>query len=283
LRATHTMKLFTALRRIVLFGLVAATAVMSAQAQTTKPKRSDVGGERPRAILYVGNSFFYYNNSMHGHIASLARAADMKPGLRGVSATISAAGLDWHDMNSYFRPDGIGRYSFGPDNELIFSKPGSQFDTVIMMDCSQCPVHPKLGPVFHDTVASQSKIVRQHGARPALFMSWAYKDKPEMTAQLAEEYIRAGNANDALVIPVGIAFANAMSKRPDVELYASDKRHPTLAGTYLASCVVLAAVAKQTPVGNSYTAGLDAATATYLQNVAWQTVQDFYGAASTTK
>jgi hypothetical protein len=279
------MKLFAKLRQLLVFGLIATSTLMCAHAQSTKPKRSEIGGERPRAILWVGNSFFYYNNSMHDHVARLSRAADMKPAPRGVSATISASGLDWHDMNSYFRPDGIGRYSFSADNEIIFSKPGPQFDTVIMMDCSQCPVHPKLAQAFHDAVETQSKIVRYHSARPALFMSWAYKDKPEMTEQLAEQYVRAGNANDALVIPAGIAFANATAKRPDVELYMPDKRHPTLAGTYLASCVVLASVAKQTPVGNPYTAGLDAATAAFLQNVAWQTVQDFHGTsnASSTK
>jgi hypothetical protein len=38
-------------------------------------------------------------------------------------------------------------------------------------------------------------------------MTWAYKDKPEKTAQLAEQYIIAGNDNDALVIPAGLAFA----------------------------------------------------------------------------
>jgi hypothetical protein len=32
--------------------------------------------------------------------------------------------------------------------------------------------------------------VRKHGARPVYFMSWAYQDKPEMTAQLAEAYTR---------------------------------------------------------------------------------------------
>jgi hypothetical protein len=31
-------------------------------------------------------------------------------------------------------------------------------------------------------------------------MSWAYKEKPEMTERLAE-HIRAGNANKRLVIP----------------------------------------------------------------------------------
>ena len=48
-------------------------------------------------------------------------------------------GFDWHDMESYFRPDGIGKYSFVGDNEIVFNKPGKQFDAVIMSDCSRMP------------------------------------------------------------------------------------------------------------------------------------------------
>ena len=109
-----------------------------------------------------------------------------------------------------------------------------------MVDCSQCPVHPQLQGVFHETVQKYSRMLERAGVRPVLFMSWAYKDKPEMTAQLAEQYTLAGNASDALVIPAGLAFARAIAKRPDIELYEIDKRHPSLAGTYLAACTVYA-------------------------------------------
>jgi hypothetical protein len=57
----------------------------------------------------------------------------------------------------------------------------------------------------------------------------------------------------------------------------NNKRHPSLAGTYLASCVVYAALTGRSPVGNSCNAGIDAPTATFLQTVAWGTVQDHYG------
>jgi hypothetical protein len=60
-------------------------------------------------------------------------------------------------------------------------------------------------------------------------------------------------------------------------LYAIDKRHPSAAGTYLASCVVFAALTGRSPVGNAYLAGLDAQTTTFLQNIAWDTVQEYYG------
>ena len=41
----------------------------------SRPKRTDVGAPAT-AFLWVGNSFFYYNNSMHNHVGNLARAAD---------------------------------------------------------------------------------------------------------------------------------------------------------------------------------------------------------------
>jgi hypothetical protein len=107
-------------------------------------------------------------------------------------------------------------------------------------------------------------------------MSWAYADKPEMTAALAEAYTKAGNDNDALVIPAGLAFARALQQKPGLVLHASDKRHPSLAGTYLAACTIYAALYKKSPEGLGYTAGLDADTAKFLQGVAWHTVQDYF-------
>ena len=102
----------------------------------------------------------------------------------------------------------------------------------IMMDCSQCPIHPTLKSVFTEYAKKDSDIVRAKGAKPVFFMSWAYADKPEMTAQLAEAYTIAGNDNNALVIPAGLAFAKAVSKQPELNLYAIDKRHPS-AGRHL--------------------------------------------------
>ena len=148
------------------------------------------------------------------------------------------------------------------------------------MDCSQCPIHPQLKSTFHEYAKKHSDTIRKHDARPVFFMSWAYKDKPEMTAQLAEQYTIAGNANDALVIPAGLAFAKAVGRRPTLELYQPDKRHPSLAGTYLAASTTYAALYRKSPVGNKYLAGLDAATAQFLQGVAWETVQEYFGNGS---
>jgi hypothetical protein len=116
----------------------------------------------------------------------------------------------------------------------------------------------------------------RNGVRPVLFMSWAYKDKPEMTAQLAEQYTLAANANDALVIPAGLAFAKAIAKRPEIELYQADKRHPNLSGTYLAACAVYATLFRKSPEGLKYTAALSPELAALLQAAAWESVQEYF-------
>lgn len=235
----------------------------------------------PAAILWVGNSFFYYNNSMHNFLISFARA-DGRSDARGASVTISGSGIEWHDMKSYLRPNGIGRYSFVGDNEIVFNKPGRQFDGVIVMDCSQCPIHPKLQDTFYKYAKKHMRTIRAYGAEPILFMSWAYKDKPEMTTQLAEAYGKAGAQNKARVIPAGLAFANAVKARPELELYQRDKRHPTLAGTYLAAATTYAMLYGKSPVGNSFISGLDAPTAAFLQQIAADTVAAYKSASITT-
>lgn len=255
----------------------AAGMLLPACAQTPlKPKLTDVGIENPASAIYIGNSFFYYNNSLHGHVGQLI--AQGMPGFRhrATSVTISGSGFDWHDVDSYFRPNAIGGYSFGANNVVSFNKLDKLFDVAIMMDCSQCPLHPQLAPVFKDYAKKNADTVRKHGARPVYFMSWAYKDAPEMTAQLAEAYTREANANDAFVIPAGLAFARSIAQKPDLNLYVPDLRHPSLAGTYLAACTTYAALFRKSPVGLAYNAGLDPAIARHLQQVAWDTVQDYY-------
>ena len=243
----------------------------------TKPKLTDVGD--PKTAIFIGNSFFYYNNSLHAHVLSMRRAADPqnRAAYRNTSVTISGSGFDWHDVESYFRPNAIGRYSFDDNNNVVFNKIDKLFDVAIMMDCSQCPIHPQLKSVFTEFAKKGSDAARKNGAKPAFFMSWAYADKPEMTAQLAEAYTLAGNENDAFVIPAGLAFAQSVAKRPELNLYAPDKRHPSPLGTYLSAATVYASLYRETPVGNAYIAGIDADTARFLQTIAWETVQDYYG------
>ena len=264
-----------ALPRLLLALAVAASFVVDASAET-RPKVLDNGPGEPASILYIGNSFFYFNNGMDGHVTRLNASNEAAKKLRSSSITISGSSLQWHDVESYFRPSAVGAFSFDPDNNVVFNKTDKLFEVAVMMDCSQCPIHPTLKAQFAEYARKDADIARKHGARPVLFMSWAYENKPEMTTELADAYTQAGNDNDALVIPAGLAFARVVKEHPEIKLYIADKRHPTLAGTYLAASTTYASLFGRSPVGLKYTAGLDEKTATVLQEAAWATVQDYY-------
>jgi hypothetical protein len=262
---------------IAILAIVAAFLAPPAWADV-KPKLTELGGEPAQSLLWVGNSFFFFNNGIHRHIGGISNAAGRQGRLRNTMVTISGAGIDWHDLDSYLKPGGrMGGYSFVGDNEVVFNKPGRQYDVAIVMDCSQCPIHPKLKGIFQEFARKDAEVARKYGTRLVLFMSWAYKDVPAMTAQLADAYTTEANANDAFVIPAGLAFAKSVSRRPELELYQTDKRHPTLAGSYLAAATSFAALTGKSPVGNSYDPGIGMDTVTFLQNVAWDTVREYFG------
>ena len=262
----------------MLLALAIALACVAPVHSQTAPKVKDAG--EVRTLLYVGNSFFYFNDSMHSIVLRLVAAGDPqnRPKYRSTSVTISGAGLNWHDLEAYLKPGGgMASYSFTPDNKVNFNRFDKPFDAVLMNDCSQCPVHPQLKDLFHEYARKHSQTAVKYGARPMLFMTWAYQDAPEMTQQLAHEYTVAGNANNALVVPAGLAFAKAIARDPKVNLYNPDKRHPSLAGSYLAACVIYAAVHGKNPVGNSHKGGLEPKLADFLQQVAADTAKEYFG------
>ena len=148
--------------RLFVVALVALGGISAAQTAAraqTKPIVTTLGPDFPKTEIFIGNSFFYYNNSMHSHVLAMQRVADPanKGAYRATSVTIGGSGLDWHDVESYFRPKAIGSYSFDDQNNVMFNKLDKLFDVAIMMDCSQCPIHPTLKTGIHR--------IRQKGQR----------------------------------------------------------------------------------------------------------------------
>ena len=267
-------------RRILLQAtalLALAGAFQFTQAQE-KPLVKSFGATPPKSVAYIGNSFFYFNNGIISHLAPMVAEGMKGHPYRQSMITISGSGFDWHDVDSYFRPNAIGKYSFAADNSVVFNQNrGPLFEASVLMDCSQCPIHPTMKSVFHEYARKHSETVRKHGSVPVFFMSWAYQDKPEMTQALAEAYTTAANANNVLVIPAGLAFARSIAVKPGVNLYAPDKRHPSVEGTYLSAATTYATLFGQSPVGMKFNAGLAPEVATHLQQVAWDTVQQYLG------
>jgi len=244
-----------------------------ADAPTPSVKRLKV--EKPQRLLFVGNSYLYYGDSVHNHVRRMVAAAGIYPEQqirRGYkSATISGSALFDHNIDSYLEP-----------GKLRVTKP---FQVVILQGGSALGWSRKRPAKFMETVAEFSRKIAAAGGETALYMTHAYVEPhkrvdPDMIRTLERLYVEAGNANGALVIPVGLAFAEAYKRRPGIKLHKSyDGSHPDLIGTYLAACVVFASLYGQSPVGNTYDyyGKIDKEMAAFLQKVADDTVRKFYG------
>ncbi len=218
----------------------------------------DVATDRtPRNVLFVGNSFTYYNNSLHNHYRKLVAASGHKfdKPSRARIMTISGGHLPEH-------AGGITKVVGAED-----------WDVVVLQGHSLGPINEATAEPFRAAAREYSGFIRDQGARPVFFMTWAYLGKPEMTAKLDAAYSGIGRELDAQVVPVALAFATVTNGRPELALRIADARHPTLAGTYLAACTFYAALFGKSPQGLDYTAGLAEDDAAYLQRVAWDTVR----------
>lgn len=232
-------------------------------AASGRTDRAPWSGEPPASVLFVGNSFTFYNNSLHTHLRNMLLAVEPQrvfpDGLKAM--TISGARLADHEGGL---EQMLGSYRWG---------------AVVLQGHSLEAVDPEQRDAFRDTVGRFAEQVREHGARPLLFMTWAYSDQFGMTAELDEVYRSIGKAFGVTVVPIGLAFARADSGIEGIRLRAADGKHPTPAGSYLAACVLYAALYGRSPVPVDYDAGIEPELARSLRATAWRTVEDYYVAA----
>ena len=227
------------------------------------------------SIMLVGNSFFYYNNSLHNHLGDLYDADPDLETPRRRSITINGSSLSWHDVESYLSNEEIGSFRIDSDTNTYEPYEKQDIDVVIMMDCSLCPINDERKDSFYKYVKKHSETIRSKGIEPILFMTWPYKNKPEMQQKLEKEFFRASKLNNLRMIPAGQAFLYINQNFPNINLYTEDLRHPSKEGTYLAALMIFTSLSNKTPVSNSYTMDLDPEVTKILQKVAWLTHQDF--------
>ena len=225
--------------------------------------------DNPKSVLFIGNSFFYYNNGVHKPVLGMVKANEsLGKGHRFRNITINSSSLEWHDVESYVTNEKIGSFSITSSNKYKRYEP-EKYELAVMMDCSQCPIHEDRKDLFNFYVDKHSKTLKANGVEPSLLMTWAYKDVPEMIDGLSSAYISAGNRNKAMVFPAGLAFKLAQDEIPEIDLYTPDKRHPSKAGTYLMAAVIYSSIYNVSPIGNSYDYGLGQETQSRLQEIAW--------------
>lgn len=249
--------LSTLLRTGLLFaGLLCSIAVQAA-------------ADFPQRILFVGNSYYYYNNSLHNHVRGFVEAGSARQDrkVQYKSATIGGATLDHHPIEWLTEPGRIG-----------VREP---FEIVVLAGNSADALRESSRQKFVETVRRFDPVIRARGGRTALYMTPAYVPPHRQVAadnlsRIADMYTSLAREIGAVLIPVGLAFEASYQRRPDLRLHDEfDGSHPSLAGTYLAAAVVYAALYGANPVGNAYNyhGKVTPDVALHLQQVAHQVVK----------
>lgn len=269
------------IKSAALAALLAGAFLMNgAQAldNTVKPEFTDRLEKVPEVALLIGNSYSFYNCGVHTYLRGMMRASTPKLGMKTRLLTISSGSLSFHDIDFYLKPHEQDPYADVNDKGELKHP---MFDIVLLQENSAGATSAKRLPFFEKYAVAQADAVRKAGSTPLLIMTWPRKDKPADIEKLADNTIRIGNKAQMRVIPVGLAFMEAIKAKPDLEMYQPDKSHPSAAGSYLYGAVLYASLFGKNPTPVNYLGEcekpLSEETAAFLRDIAWKTVTEFYG------
>jgi hypothetical protein len=209
-------------------------------------------------VLFVGNSYTFVND-LPATFASLARSGGHR-----IEVGMAAEG-GWT----------LAQHAASADTRSKIASKAWNF--VVLQEQSQVPAVEDLRQGEMYPAARQLvTTIRATGAQPVFFETWAHRagwpenglsDYASMQAAINRGYEEIATEQAARLAPVGKAWSAAVGKG-DLTLWQDDGSHPTVAGTYLAACVMYQAVFDQSPEGLSYLAGLSNEDATLLQSIA---------------
>jgi hypothetical protein len=211
-------------------------------------------------VLFLGNSYTPVND-LPSVFRDLARA-----GGRNVETGMVANGGET-----------LAQHAASP--ESLDAIRGSSWQFVVLQEQSEIPAlgsawQTQMFPAAEKLVGS----IRAAAATPILLETWAHRDGlpdqhldyPAMQAAITEAYQALGAALSVAVAPAGQAWQAVLRQDPTIALWQDDGSHPSLAGTYLAACVLYARILNASPVGIADTAGLSSDVAHALQVAAGQ-------------
>lgn len=221
-------------------------------------------------VLWIGNSYTFFND-----LPAMVREIAATQGVK-LSCTRCLKGGE--------------RFSGHLKNPTVLrTLAAGGWDYVILQEQSSAPAMPTARVACEVYPAARMLDSLAHAGSPAVrtifYMTWGHKngsvyptdgyrlaDSYEgMQERLITSYLEMTCDNDAWCAPVGMAWRQVRSERPDWTLYRQDCFHPSLLGSYLAANVIFTTIF-QRPYQSDFDAGLTPEQTEYLQRVAQQTV-----------
>ena len=223
-------------------------------------------------VLWVGNSFTYYND-----LPATVREIAASQGVKLSCARILKGGE---------------RFSGHLKNRaLLDTLARGGWDYVILQEQSSSPAMPtgEVAREVYPFARTLDSLVHAGSPRAQVifYMTWGHRNgcrRPVagyppinsyelMQARLVTSYLEMTYDNDAWCAPVGLAWRQVRAQHPDWDLYQPDNYHPSPTGSYLAANVIFTTIFRK-PYLTEVRAGLPTEQAGYLQHLAQRTVLD---------
>lgn len=223
-------------------------------------------------VLYVGNSYTYVND-----LPSL------------VAQVASSAGYTYkYDSNT---PGGC-TFAEHCANESMTKICKGGWDFVVLQEQSQLPSFPQNQVEVEclPYAAQLADSVKAHGGMPMFYMTWGRKNGDAQNARyfpvlgtyegmdsmLYERYMQMAIDNNSAVCPVGRVWRHLRTNNPEIELYAEDGSHPSLAGSYAAACSFFVMLFNADPDSIKTDASLKSTEASAIRAAVKTVVYDYY-------
>jgi hypothetical protein len=188
-------------------------------------------------VLFIGNSYTHCNN---------------------LPAIVQEMALSLGDTLNYemLAYDGFTLERHVQEPQTVDAIKCGNWDYVVLQEQSQLPTKniKVVEERFYQPAQQLVHWIKESGAQPLFFMTWARRDgdqatcsqQPEvctfegMDSLLYERYRMIAQKTDCQLAPVGKAWRLAKAEHPEIELYQIDGSHPNLEGSFLSACMIYA-------------------------------------------
>ncbi len=227
-------------------------------------------------VLFIGNSFTSANN-LHLLFQQLANG----DGKVVIVASHAPGGVSVGDISQ-----GTSAHS---NNPAVYSLIKSQdWDYLVLQDnqgrfCLSYGQFPQSSLVIEGHLMIRDSLLYYHPcAKMIWFAGFATKDgyppygnsAEALIDSLYHNYQYLNDTAKQIIAPIGPAFKRIIFNHPTIDLWSSDKVHPSLSGSYLTANVVFSTIFKTNPSTSTYNPGLSSSVDSILKNVAYQTTID---------
>lgn len=203
---------------LLLAALLSVTGGRAVQAQRpVAPTPAVAAAHAPLRILWIGNSYSYYND-LPRTITMMAMAAGEARVPSITAALVPGQFLRGHAQRA-----------------AVIEAIAEGWDYVVLQDQSLSTIEQPDSVLKYGTMLGS--LAKQAGAKVLLYATWPRQSTPQTAPVIQRVYATLAASIGATVVPVGSAWMAMREESPSSVLYMEDGSHPTAVGSYVAASV----------------------------------------------